>query len=129
MNEPKHISSLQNSLVKQIVLLKEKSRERRNLGLFVLEGKRELLLAMKAKYEIRSLLYFPDIISKDDVLKLLKIAKWQPNLIEVSNSVYRKMAHRDSTEGVIALVKSKSHVLDDLKLKNDKALILVAEAP
>ena len=39
------------------------------------------------------------------------------------------MAHRDSTEGLIGLVKSKSHALKDLPLQNDNALVLVAEAP
>ena len=41
----KQISSTQNQLIKQIVLLKEKSRERRKSGLFVVEGLREIHLA------------------------------------------------------------------------------------
>ncbi len=129
MNDSKYISSLQNSLVKRIVLLKEKSRERSNQGLFVLEGERELTLAMNANYEIESLLFFPGIISEQEVLQLLQEIKCQTELIEVSNSVYQKIAYRDTTEGVVALVRSKSHALEDLHPKSDKALILVAEAP
>ncbi|MGB5498260.1 MAG: RNA methyltransferase [Maribacter sp.] len=129
MNESKYISSLQNPLIRQIVLLNEKSRERRNLGLFVLEGKRELSMAIKANYEIETLLYFPEIIPEDSMLNLIKGIKNKPELIQVSNAVYQKIAYRDSTEGAIAIVKQKSHVLDGLHLKNDNALILVAEAP
>ncbi len=129
MNESKYISSLQNSLVKQIVLLKEKSRERRNLGLFALEGKRELSMAIKANYEIETLLYFPQIIAEDSIMNLIKGIKNKPEMIQVSNAVYQKIAYRDSTEGVVAIVKQKSHLLDELYLENDKALILVAEAP
>ena len=129
MNESKHISSLQNPLVKEIALLKEKSRERRNLGLFVLEGKRELSMAIKANYKIETVLYFQGIIPEDSMLNLLKGIKNKPEMIQVSNAVYQKIAYRDSTEGVVAIVKLKSHVLDKLHLENDKALILVAEAP
>jgi len=129
MNESKYISSLQNPLVKQIVLLKEKSRERRNLGLFVLEGKRELSMAIKANYKIETLLYFPEIITEDSILNLIEGLKNKPEMIQVSNAVYQKIAYRHSTEGVVAIVKQKSHVLDELQLKNDQTLILVAEAP
>ena len=43
--------------------------------------------------------------------------------------MYQKIAYRETTEGVLALVKSKSHLLSDLKFSNKKPLILVAEAP
>ena len=49
MNKVKQISSLHNPLVKKVLLLKEKSRERRNSGLFVLEGQREFELAGKGR--------------------------------------------------------------------------------
>ncbi|MBT8307251.1 MAG: RNA methyltransferase [Maribacter sp.] len=129
MGNSKEINSLQNPLVKQIVQLKEKSRERRNQGLFVLEGQRELVLAIKADYQIKTLLYFAGIMPKDTVLQLLKDANNLPELIEVSNAVYEKIAYRGSTEGVVALVRSKDHALKDLNPLKDNALILVAEAP
>src|SRR5690606_41538841 len=66
----KTISSTQNSLVKQLVQLKEKSRERRKSGLFVLEGIRELQLAVKAGYQIQHIWFDPEIIALDDLLKL-----------------------------------------------------------
>ena len=39
------------------------------------------------------------------------------------------MAYRETTEGALALVKSKSHKLNDLIFKSKNPLILVAEAP
>ena len=129
MNISKHISSPQNAMIKQLVLLQEKSRERRKQDVFIIEGKREISLAIKADYEIRSLLYSPDIISSGMVLDLVKNTGKQPELIEVSDAVYQKLAYRTSTEGVIAVVKTKKHALHDLQLKNKNALILVAEAP
>ena len=64
MTEIKQISSLQNPLIKKVLLLKDKSRERKITGFFIIEGRRELELAIKARYEIESVLYNQDIISQ-----------------------------------------------------------------
>ena len=121
----KVITSNQNPLIKQLVQLKEKSRERRRSGNFVIEGKRELSLAIKGGYIIETLLFYPDLFSESEALSL---SKYNIDIIEISKEVYQKLAHRDTTEGVIALAKSKNHTLLELNL-NDNALILVAEAP
>lgn len=128
MQQVKHISSAQNSLVKKILLLKDKSRERRKTGLFVLEGKRELGLAVKAGYTIETLCYCDALA---DIQLLATELSLEPSipLTNLSIDVYKKVAYRDTTEGVIAIVKSKSHELSELKLKKEKPLILVAEAP
>jgi len=39
------------------------------------------------------------------------------------------LAYRSTTEGVLAIARSKTHALHQLKFKNDTPLILVAEAP
>lgn len=128
MAEIKQISSLQNSLVKKILLLKEKSRERKRSGQFVLEGQRELQLAIKGGYSIETLLYFPEICTESAVLAFFSDYNEVPELIQVSKAVYQKIAYRESTEGVLALAKCKSHSLDAITLKKNP-LILVAEAP
>ena len=43
----KQIQSLQNPLIKNILKLQEKSRERKKQQLFVIEGKREIELAFQ----------------------------------------------------------------------------------
>lgn len=129
MNEIKQISSLQNPLVKKVLLLKEKSRERKKEGLFVLEGQRELELAFKGGYEIQTLFFYAAIISEEDILGKISTLKFQPQLISASRDVYEKIAYRETTEGVLAIVKSKSHQLDELQFKTNNPLILVAEAP
>jgi TrmH family RNA methyltransferase len=48
-------------------------------------------------------------------------------LIEISATVFQKLAYRDTTEGILAIAKTKSQQLYDLK--PDNPLILVAEAP
>tara|TARA_R110000796_G_scaffold252631_1_gene389209 strand:- start:95088 stop:95897 length:810 start_codon:yes stop_codon:yes gene_type:complete len=125
----KEISSLQNPLIKKVLVLKEKSRERKKTGEFILEGLRELQLAVKSNYTIQILFFNADIISEEKINSSISTLKQTPELIKVSKEVYQKIAYRETTEGVLALVKSKSHLLSDLKFSNKKPLILVAEAP
>ena len=129
MDNKKHISSPQNPMVKRVLLLKEKSRERRKSGFFVLEGTRELQLALRGGYEIETVLFYADIISGGEVTSLLNEGNSKSEIIEISKDVYQKLAYRDTTEGLLAIAKSKPHSLDDLKLENKNPLILIAEAP
>ncbi len=122
----KFISSTQNPRIKQLVQLKEKSRERKKVGLFLIEGKRELSLAIKGGYTIETLLFYTDLFSESEAKSM---SKYGIEIIEISKDVFQKLAHRDTTEGVIAVVKSKLHTLDALKLSSKNPLILVAEAP
>lgn len=128
MNTFKQITSLQNPLIKKTLVLKDKSRERKKSNLFVLEGARELQLALKGNYSINTLFFCKDLISEQAITDLIKNNS-TTNVIEVNLDVYQKIAYRATTEGVVALVKSKNHSLTNLELYNNKPLILVAEAP
>ena len=123
----KNISSFQNPLIKKVLLLQEKAKERKKSSLFIIEGKREIKLALKGGYKINTLLFCSDIISENDVSNFLNTDV--NNLIEISIEVYKKIAYRNSTEGIIAISESKDLSLSNLKLKNHNQLILVAEAP
>lgn len=122
----KVISSPQNTYIKQLIQLKEKSRERKKTGLFLIEGKREISLAIKGGYEIETVLFYPELFSIEDINTLINT---ETNSIEISKEVYKKLAYRDTTEGVLAVAKSKNHGINNLKLDTNSPLILVAEAP
>ncbi len=123
----KTISSLQNPFIKQVLLLQEKSRERKKTGLFVIEGQREIELAIKGGYAIKTLLICPDIVSEEKAQDLK--TDYNTERIEISLEVFKKLAYRTSTEGVIAIAKVKDLTLKNLKLESKNQLILVAEAP
>lgn len=120
----KQITSIQNPFIKSLVLLQEKAKARKQSGTFLIEGKREIELAIKGNYEIETFLYLPELISIDQFTKL---SNRQIDLIEINKEVYQKLAYRDTTEGIIAVAKTKSLQLSDLKLGKNP-LILVAEA-
>lgn len=121
----KQISSTQNPLIKHLVLLKDKSRERKKTNTFIIEGEREIGLALKANYTIETILYYPDIF---DETKLNRFSE-DINIIEISKDVYQRLAYRDTTEGIIAVAESKSNAILDLKFKTKTPLLLIAEAP
>ncbi|MGY6648426.1 TrmH family RNA methyltransferase [Wenyingzhuangia sp. IMCC45574] len=121
----KQISSVQNSWVKSLVALSEKSKNRKQTKTFIVEGRREVSLALEGGFELKQLVYYTDILPKDfDVLSLNA-----EEYIEVSKEVYEKVAYRGSTEGVLAVVKEKNLTLDSLHFNTETPLILVAEAP
>ena len=122
----KEISSTQNAYIKQLTQLKDKSRERKKTGLFLIEGVREISLAIKGGYELETVLFYPELFS----LELLNdLTTRQLNAIEISIEVYQKLAYRDTTEGVLAVAKSKSHDLTNLNFQTRIPLLLIAEAP
>lgn len=122
----KHISSIQNPFIKELVQLKEKSRERKKSGLFLIEGEREIMLAIKGGYELITVLFNPNIISSEQLKKLTTL---QRDTIEITSDVYEKLAYRDTTEGVLAVAKCKTHNINELRFKSKNPLILIAEAP
>ncbi|UCE93941.1 MAG: RNA methyltransferase [Flavobacteriaceae bacterium] len=124
----KEISSPNNDLIKDLVQLLEKSRQRNKKGMFVIEGLREISLAIQGGYELEKVFFCEEILSADDLEHIIGLGKeLNFQLIKISLRVYQKLAHRKKTEGILSLCKSKSLNLSDIQLKNNP-LILVAEA-
>ncbi|WP_291099416.1 MULTISPECIES: TrmH family RNA methyltransferase [unclassified Flavobacterium] len=121
----KQITSVQNPFIKSLVLLQEKAKARKQSGIFLIEGQREIEIAIKGGYEIETILFLPELISE---VQITKLTNKQIELIEISKDVYQKLAYRDTTEGILAIAKTKSLQLSDLEL-SENPLILVAEAP
>lgn len=110
------IISVQNARIKHVVALQLKSSLRREKGLFVVEGQREIEHCIACGYEITELF----------VIDSLGYSGGIPATV-VTPQVYEKMAYRERTEGIIAVAKCKEHRLDDLHLK-EKPLVVVIES-
>ena len=120
----KQITSVQNPYIKSLVQLQEKAKVRKQTGSFLIEGQREIELAVKGGYEIETILICTDLVQHFENLNI-NSSKFQ--LIEISKEVYQKLAYRDTTEGILAIAKTKSLSLSDLKLSKNP-LILVGES-
>ena len=114
------ITSPQNERIKHLVQLQQKSSLRRQEGLFVVEGRRELLHCINADYEVKTI--FVDN-QKDDAL--LDIDSNNAEIIEVSPKVYEKIAYRESTEGVVAIVKARKKTLQDFAQKENPLYVVI----
>ena len=121
----KEITSIHNTYIKNLLKLQEKSRERKKQGLFIIEGKREISLAINSNYKFDTVLFYPELISENEILHLFNE---NINRIEISKEVYQKLAYRDSTEGIIVVTKAKDFSLENIQFKNKNPLILIAES-
>jgi len=61
------ISSFKNPKIKDLILLGEKSRERREKGLFTVEGKREISNALNAGFECEEVFFCPEIFDENSL--------------------------------------------------------------
>ena len=129
MSHHKEITSTHNPLIKSILLLKEKSRDRKKNKLFVIEGIKEVQLAIKGEYHLKTILFYPGLIGQDTILELVQVVSPKPEIIAISKEIFQKLAYRGTTEGILAVAVTKEHSLESLNFRNDRPLILVAEAP
>jgi RNA methyltransferase, TrmH family len=113
------ITSTTNPKIKKIVKL-QKASERREQGVFIIEGFKEITFALEAGYTIDSLFYCPDIITNIDVKKIS--AK---NIFEITREVFAKIAYREGSDGMLAIVKQINRTLKDIKLTPNPFIIVI----
>ena len=109
-HDPEIITSLQNPRVKEVAL-QSSSSLRREKGLFVVEGLREVERCLESGFRLRSVFYCPSVcqhISFPSCDSFRKSHVPTPSegvrIFEVSEAVYGKMAYRGGTEGILAVV-------------------------
>ena len=124
------VTSAQNAKIKALLALQEKSRARKEAGLFVVEGRRELGHCLDAGFRPRTLFACPEIIPADELQALLEqAAALNPDclLIELPAALYAKVAYREGTEGILAECEQRERTLDALEL-SDNPLIVILES-
>ncbi len=118
------ITSLQNSSIKNIVKLYKSSKERRDQQLFVIEGARELSLALQSNYSIKSVYVCREMFINTkypDVLDTLP----DNAIFDISSSVFEKIAYRENTDGIVALAEPRQHSLSNIKLSDNPFIIIL----
>lgn len=117
------ITSVSNPKIKELLSLRE-SRERRKLGLFVIEGAREISRALASGYVCRTL-YAEHTLLNDEAKSL--IVSLPVNLqFGITKEVFAKAAVREGSDGLLAVMESKSHSFADVRAKGN-LFILVLE--
>ena len=124
------ITSAQNQKIRTLLELQEKSKVRRKEGLFVVEGRRELLHCIEAGYEPHTLFICRDILNDrdlDDILDAIaeNFRGTMCQMIEIPQHLYDKVAYRGGTEGVIAEMRCKPLSIEYLKLKENPLVVIL----
>lgn len=116
---PEVITSPSNPKIKTLLALQQKSSARRERGLFVVEGRRELQHCIDAGFTVDTVFICPALLSS--------APEAGAKVFEVSEEVYAKIAMREGTEGVVAEVRMPQRRLEDLTLP-ENPLVMVLES-
>lgn len=112
------ITSKTNPKIKNVVRL-QKVSERRAQNLIIVEGRREIERAVQCGFEIDTLFVCTGLATVDS-LPAARITE------EVSEEVFEKIAYREGSDGLLALIRPRYAQLQDFTPR-DNALILVLE--
>ncbi|MDR2466003.1 MAG: RNA methyltransferase [Prevotellaceae bacterium] len=112
------IISLQNSRIKEAIRLRAKSGMRAERGMFPVEGRREISMATRGGYSIDSLFVCPELGAGCDFPA--------DKVFEVDARVFEKIACREDSDGLLALVKMRERRLSDIRL-TDVPLVIIVE--
>ena len=119
------ITSAKNPKVRDATNLMDR-RQRDQTGLMLVEGVRELALAIKGGVSINRLFYCEDLFKGPEEDIILKAAAAQSaELIPVSTHVFEKMAYREDSFGLIAIAKPPIKTLNDIPLKKYPLIVVV----
>lgn len=114
------IDSLQNEKIKNIIKLRNNGRERKKQNLFLIEGRREINLALKSGVKIEWLFYCPNYDNQG-----LEIGR--EKIIIVSKKIFAKISYRENPDGFLAVAKFRQTKLTAIELSH-KPLIIILEA-
>jgi RNA methyltransferase, TrmH family len=131
MSTEKHLTSIHNPQVKQVIHLRDR-HERDKTGVFLIEGYREILRAADAGWKIDKLLTCSELfLGSNEPTLIHRIASRGTPIITTSEKVFQKISYRDRPDGLIAIAAQKVMGLDDLQIQKRGPKIpfyVVAEA-
>lgn len=110
------ITSTSNPLVKELVRLRER-RRRDSSGTFVIEGRREVALAVAAGVEIRQLIVSPPLAGEPPEV--------DAPVVEMAEEPFRKASVRQNPDGVLAVARHLDTSLGTRTLPPDPLVLLV----
>lgn len=124
----KEINSLNNETIKLVNSLKE-AKNRKKLGLFLVDGKRETFLAMKARKRIIHLFFCEEkskIKEEEKEVLFQEIKNNGGEIILINEKVLEKISFKESPEEMVSVFKADKLELKDLK-EEDKSLLVILE--
>ncbi len=115
-----YISSPSNPRIKGLIRL-QKSASRRQQDLVLIDGRREIELAIASGLEIKEIFYCPELAAKEKSIP----ESWQGQFL-VTKAVFKKVCYKEKPDGFLAVARPKKCALKDIILPK-KPLIVILE--
>jgi len=119
------ITSTANPAIKNLLHLIEKPRARKEQHLFVIEGSREIGMAILGKYRLMALYYCPALIDEAALSGIIKHLDNTTDVVEISVAVFNRLAYRADSGGVIALAEPAKGTLSYLTVKDNPIYLFI----
>jgi TrmH family RNA methyltransferase len=113
------ITSTGNQQVKNIALLTKKAKERKNQGMFVVEGKK--MFSEAPKEWIQSVYVSESFLKEAEADTLLKGFDYEV----LSDSVFKSISDTQTPQGILCLVQCPQYELEDLLRGADTHLLIL----
>jgi TrmH family RNA methyltransferase len=117
------IISPSNPRIREAIKLKEKSSYRREQNLLVAEGLKEIMIAQQNGFRIKTLFVCGKIISKQCKELIASAA----HVVKISKEAFEKIAYRENTDGLVAVIIPKHHRLSALELPANPLVVILEE--
>ena len=114
------ITSVNNGQVKNIIQLNQKTKARREQGLFVAEGRK---MFGEAPRDWISKVYVSEALSGDAEL-MAQVEKLPYEI--VTDSVFRQMSDTQTPQGIMTVLKKPSYMMEDI-LGGKNPLVMILE--
>ena len=115
------ITSTSNQQIKKLSLLMKKAKERKEQGLFVVEG---VKMFGEAPREWLAGVYVSEqFVSNEEHRKLLSDVSYEI----VADSVFRAVSDTQTPQGILAVVRMPKYTMDDM-LRGDQTHLLILES-
>ncbi len=121
------ITSIKNTKVKYWFQLYHKSALRKKQKEFVIEGVKEVKMAIENKYEVHTMLVYNDLFDKNFIFEWKNTYNTDFEIILISKEVFEKLAYRKTTGGIMAISKMPKHQLSQLKISKNPVLLIAEQ--
>lgn len=126
----KIINSLDNKTIKLVISLKE-ARARKKNGLFLVDGLREIELAIKSNYSPKFLFFCQEIVKINNEKNkeiLNNFLNKNSEIINISKNVFSKIAYKENPDGFLAVFGVRDFSLEEIILDKNNLPIIVLES-
>ncbi|MFV0530902.1 MAG: TrmH family RNA methyltransferase [Flavobacteriales bacterium] len=114
------LESIHNPRIKNLISLQQKSSERKKQEAFVVEGIKEMEMALQSNFELLEIYYCETVFTENYFLEKIALKK----RFKITQKLFEKISYRN-TGGILAVFKTKNTTLEDLELKENPLIIVL----